>query len=67
MRGSYNENNYAGFVPGMFESIEPGYYEEGNFGIRKVCKRLLSTLYIGLIISLTKLILTSHTGRQNRG
>ena len=24
MRGSYNENNYAGFVPGMYESIEPG-------------------------------------------
>ena len=26
--------NYAGFVPGMVESIEPGYYVSGDYGIR---------------------------------
>merc|ERR1712200_274449 len=26
--------NYAGFMPNMVESIEPGFYQEGDFGIR---------------------------------
>ncbi|CBY42612.1 unnamed protein product, partial [Oikopleura dioica] len=32
--GSPSTYNYAGFVPGMLTSNEPGYYKAGDFGIR---------------------------------
>merc|ERR1712227_93921 len=32
--GGPSSLNYAGFVPNMISSIEPGFYKEGEYGIR---------------------------------